>query len=122
MRKEVVRSFLKMAERGSYQEAYHQFIAPEFKHHNVYFKGDRESLLNAMQESAKESPNEKIEVKQIFEDGETVITHSQVLRKDQSLQPIVVIHIWKFKGDKIVELWDVGQELPKESPNENGPF
>jgi predicted SnoaL-like aldol condensation-catalyzing enzyme len=32
------------------------------------------------------------------------------------------VHIFRFRGDKIVELWDLGQEVPESSPNENGMF
>jgi predicted SnoaL-like aldol condensation-catalyzing enzyme len=29
---------------------------------------------------------------------------------------------WKRTHGKIIELWDVGQAIPAESPNENGMF
>ena len=32
------------------------------------------------------------------------------------------VHLFRFDGDRIVELWDVGQPVPEESPNENGVF
>jgi len=44
------------------------------------------------------------------------------MRANPEAQPIVVIHIFRIEGEKIVELWDVGQEIMKNSPNENGPF
>jgi len=33
-----------------------------------------------------------------------------------------VVHILRFEGDRIVELWDIGQEIPQDSPNEHGMF
>src|SRR5262249_13848809 len=33
-----------------------------------------------------------------------------------------VVHIFKFEGNLIVELWDMGQAVPEDSPNENGMF
>jgi hypothetical protein len=32
------------------------------------------------------------------------------------------VHIFRFAGDRVVELWDVAQPLPADSPNENGAF
>ena len=29
---------------------------------------------------------------------------------------------FRFQGDRIVELWDLGQPVPEKSPNENGMF
>lgn len=120
--KEAAVTFLKMAAMGDVRSAYEKFIAPRFIHHNQYFKGDRESLLQAMEEAHRVSPNKSIEVKHVYEDGNSVITHSLVTRKNPSEQDVMVVHIFRFENGKMAELWDVGQLLEKESPNENGPF
>jgi predicted SnoaL-like aldol condensation-catalyzing enzyme len=119
---EIAISFLKTAGTGQVREAYEKYVASGFIHHNQYFKGDRESLLNAMEEAHKKSPNKSIEVKQSFEDGNFVVTHSLVTRQNPEARPITVVHIFRIEGQKIVELWDVGQEIIKDSPNQNGLF
>ena len=113
-------SFLKMAGSGDVQNAYDKFVALSFVHHNQYFKGDRQSLLNAMKEASVKSPNKSIDVKHVYEDGNTVVTHSLVTRQSPEEPGIVVVHIFRFESDQIVELWDVGQVISKDSPNENG--
>ena len=120
--KEAAMSFLKMAGLGKVQEAYDQYVAPSFIHHNAYFKGDRQSLLKAMQEASKATPNKSIEIKHAYEDGDTVITHSLVTRQDPKAPDIAVVHIFRFEQDRVVELWDLGQPISEDSPNENGPF
>lgn len=120
--KEAAKSFLKMAGMGKVQEAYGQHVAPSFIHHNQYFKGDRQSLLKAMQEVSKTTPNKSIEIKHIYEEGDTVITHSLVTRQDPGAPDVAVVHIFRFEQDHIVELWDLGQPISKDSPNQNGMF
>lgn len=44
--KEAALSFLHMVVEGKIREAYEKYISPDFRHHNTYFKGDRESLLS----------------------------------------------------------------------------
>jgi predicted SnoaL-like aldol condensation-catalyzing enzyme len=117
--KEIATTFLKMAGMGQVDEAYARFIAPAFIHHNPYFAGDRASLLAAMKEDHAANPNRLVEVKHIYEDGNTVITHSHVAKKEME---IAVVHIFRFQGDKVVELWDVGQVVVPNSANANGPF
>ena len=119
---EAAESFLMMAGMGQVQEAYEQYVSPSFRHHNQYFKGDRQSLLTAMQDAAKSSPNKSIDVRHVYEDGDTVITHSLVTRQDPLAPGIAVVHIFRFEHDRIAELWDLGQPISKESPNENGLF
>jgi predicted SnoaL-like aldol condensation-catalyzing enzyme len=121
-RKESAIEFLTLASSGRLDDAYARFIAPEFVHHNPYFKGDRESLKSAMAEAHRTSPNKSFDVKHAFEDGDFVITHALVVRGNPSDPDVAVVHIFRFKGDKVVELWDLGQLLSKDSPNENGPF
>jgi predicted SnoaL-like aldol condensation-catalyzing enzyme len=121
-RKDAAISFLKKAGLGDVKAAYDAYVAPDFKHHNSYFKGDRASLLAAMAAAHEASPNASIDVKHVYEDGDTVVTHSLVLGRDPARAPLSVVHIFRFKGDRVVELWDVAQEIPKDSPNENGPF
>lgn len=120
--KEIAMNFLKLAACGEVREAYEKYIAQDFIHHNQYFKGDRDSLMKAMEEASVKSPNKSIEIKKCYQDGDTVITHSLVQVQDKSRPSVAVVHISKIKDNKIVELWDLGQEIMKDSPNENSPF
>jgi predicted SnoaL-like aldol condensation-catalyzing enzyme len=121
-KKEIAIAFLKMAGTGQVQEAYDKFISKNFIHHNQYFKGDRQSLLNAMADAHMASPNKSIEIQNACEEGNTVMTFSKVVRVKPEDADVAVVHIFRFDGDKVVELWDVGQLAEKNSPNENGLF
>ncbi len=121
-KKDLAVSFLKMAGLGDVRAAFDKFTAANFIHHNQYFKGDRESLMLAMEEASRTSPNGAVDIKYVYEDGNTVITHSHVTRKDPAAQGFAVVHIFRFENDRVVELWDLGQLIEKDSPNENGLF
>lgn len=120
--KEAAAEFLTMAGMGDVRAAFDKFAAPDFIHHNQYFKGDRQSLIDAMESAAETSPNKSIDIKHIYEDGDTVITHSQVTRSHPAGPDIAVVHIFRFEGDQVAELWDVIQFIDEGSPNENGHF
>ncbi len=120
--KEVAASFLKLAGGGKVREAYERFVASDFIHHNQYFKGDRESLMAAMEEAHQKSPNKAVDVKKVYQDGDVVITQSLVSRQDPAQPSIAVVHIFRFNNGRIAELWDIGQPLIKDSPNTNGIF
>lgn len=114
-------SFLKLAATGKLNEAYDNYIAPNFRHHNPYFAGDAESLKAGMATAHKQFPDTTLEVQHAWEDGDQVAVHSRVSHGPD--QPdISVVHMFRFEGDRIAELWDVGMEAPKDSPNKNGLF
>jgi predicted SnoaL-like aldol condensation-catalyzing enzyme len=119
--KEIAVSFLRLASSGRVREAYDRYVHPEFRHHNPYFKGDRESLLVGMEENAEIFPDKTFEPIRALEDGDFVAVHGKVRLKG-GLPEIALIHIFRFEDDLIIEEWEAGQEAPEESPNENGMF
>jgi predicted SnoaL-like aldol condensation-catalyzing enzyme len=119
-RKQAAISFLKLASSGKLDEAYSN-VSRNFRHHNPYFRGDAESLKAGMAEAHQKFPDTTLEVQHVFEADDLVAVHSRV-RHSPDTPEIAVVHIFRFEGDRIVEMWDVGQEAPKDSPNENGMF
>jgi len=119
--RDIASEFLRMCARGDVREAYARFVSDDFVHHNAWFAGDRESLLLAMEQSAAAEPNKSFEVKQVIDGGERVAVLSHLVRAGAQVE-YAVVHIARIRGGRIVELWDVGQEIPKDSPNANGMF
>jgi predicted SnoaL-like aldol condensation-catalyzing enzyme len=117
--KEMGEDFLLRCARGDSREAFKRYAHPHFKHHNAYFKGDARTLMTAMEEAHQQSPNKVFKIHHSLHDGDLVAFHSFV-KQDKMDVGYVVMHIMKFKDDQIIELWDFGQEIPKDSPNENG--
>lgn len=113
--------FLRTVAEGQIKKAFEHFVAPTFIHHNQYFKGDRESLLLAMEESERLNPTKIISVKQVIEDKNIVVTHSHVKMNPQD-RGMVVVHIFRIDNEKICELWDIIQPIGEKLPNENGVF
>ena len=118
--KEIAIDFLNRVSAGDVRPAYDEYIHPDFIHHNLYFKGDRESLLIGMEENAKEFPDKTYESLRALEDGDLVTVHGKVqLSSDMTF---AVIHIFRFEDGKIAELWEASQEQVEDSPNEYGLF
>lgn len=118
-KKDIAESFLKLASSGRVREAYDNCVHPDFRHHNAYFKGDRQSLLAGMEESAQNFPDKRYDTLRALEEGELVAIHGKVAFGDSQWS---VIHIFRFREDKIIEAWEASQKVLEESPNENGIF
>jgi len=119
--KDVAVRFLRMASGGQVREAYAKFVGPGFRHHNPFFEGSAESLMTGMEENARQNPNKVLEVKRAVAEGDLVAVHSHV-RQNPDDRGGAVVHVFRFEDGRIVELWDVGQPLPEESPNQYGMF
>ena len=120
-RTDIATEFLTWCASGRVQEAYDRHVAADFRHHNAWFPGDRQSLLDAMAQSAKAEPNKSFTVMQAIESGDRVALLSRLERAQAGVR-MAVVHLLRFEGERIVEMWDVGQEIPKDSPNALGMF
>jgi predicted SnoaL-like aldol condensation-catalyzing enzyme len=119
--KDAAIEFLTLAASGKVQEAYERHVAPGFRHHNPYFRGDAAALMEAMQMNAAANPNKVLKVQRALQDGEQVAVFSHVTQRPGDLG-FAVVHIFRFEGNRIAELWDLGLAVPQDSVNENGMF
>jgi predicted SnoaL-like aldol condensation-catalyzing enzyme len=113
--------FLEMAASGEVREAYAKFVGAGFRHHNPFFEGSAGSLMAGMEENARQNPNKVLDVKRAIAEGEFVAVHSHV-RQNPDDRGGSVVHVFRFENGRIVELWDVGQPVPEQSPNHYGMF
>jgi len=119
--KETAMSFLQLVASGKVREAYGSYIGPDFCHHNPFFSSGAESLMIGMEENAAKTPEKIFEVKLAIQENDTVMVHSHVKQNPED-RGVVLVHIFRFQDNKIIELWDIGQPIPEDSPNENGMF
>ncbi|WP_339745027.1 hypothetical protein [uncultured Rubinisphaera sp.] len=112
-------SFMQMVTAGDIQQAYREYVSDLFIHHNVYYPGDRESLLEAMIENHEQFPNKILDIKRTITENDLVVVHS-LIKLDAEHDGVVAVHIFRFENQQIVELWDMTHAVDPDSPNENG--
>jgi predicted SnoaL-like aldol condensation-catalyzing enzyme len=119
--KDAAVDFMRLVASGNVREAYRKHVAPGFRHHNPFFKGDAESLMAAMAENAAQNPEKILEIQRALQEDDLVAVHSRVRQKPGD-RGGALVHVFRFEGNRIAELWDVGQAVPENCPNEHGMF
>jgi predicted SnoaL-like aldol condensation-catalyzing enzyme len=119
--KEYAVDFLNLLMSGNINEAYESYVNMHGRHHNVYYASDFLSLKQGMIENQAQFPNKRLMVKNVLGDGNLVAVHSNIIMKEGE-PGLSVVHLFRFENGKIVEMWDVGQALPVNSPNLIGAF
>jgi len=120
-KKEAAVNFLRMCAAGRATEGFERFAAPRFRHHNPHFTDDAEALAAGMEANARQFPDKEITVLRVIGEGDLVAVHS-VVHHEKGDRGFGLVHIFRFDGDKVAELWDLAQEVPAESPNQSGMF
>ena len=117
--KEIAVDFLQMVVAGKIDEAYDKYVDMKGKHHNLYFGAGFAALKAAMIENQSQSPDKTYLVRNAVAEGDTVAVHAHLVPSPGD-KGMVVVHVMRFRGKKIVELWDCGQPIPADSPNTDG--
>jgi predicted SnoaL-like aldol condensation-catalyzing enzyme len=119
-RTDIALHFLRSARAGD-RETAASLVTPTARHHNAYFPAGMPVLLDAIVAAAAAQPHGQLDVKHVLADGDLVAIHSHV-RRDPDDRGVAVVHLFRFEGDRIAELWDVGQLIPADLPNADGMF
>jgi predicted SnoaL-like aldol condensation-catalyzing enzyme len=126
-RKNIVLEYFKLVVAGKFKEGL-RFFAPDCKTHNPYIAGNMKALTDAMIAANKEGtakyPEAEFAVKHVLADGDLVAAHTQLLSNKSKLNEggMRQIHLFLFEDNKIVEYWDVTQQVTPNMPNASGAF
>ena len=102
-------------------EAASRFIGSRYVQHNPGAADGIEGFKSFLAFLREKLPNYKSEIKRAFADGDYVILHVHNVR-EPGTRGRAIIDIFKFENGKIVEHWDVAQDIPEKMPHNNGMF
>ena len=125
--KEIALEYFKLVSSGKFKDGL-RFFAPDCKTHNPFVSGSIDTLTDAMISAGKDigsqNPDPGFTVKHILADGNLVAVHTELLNsKSQPNQGgLRQVHLFRFMGDKIVEYWDITQQILPDMPNASGAF
>ncbi len=119
--KQAAVQFLKLVVAGTIDEAYERFVDMHGRHHNTFFAAGFLALREAMKENHDQFPNKQLTIKNTLCDGDLVAVHSRLNFRPGDAG-MVVVHLFRFKDEKIVEMWDCDQTIQNDSPNKDGAF
>ena len=102
-------------------EAASRYLGPRYTQHNPAAADGPEGLKAFIQFLRGKFPNSRSEIKRVFADGDYVIVHVHAIR-EPGTRGRAIIDIFKLENGKVVEHWDVAQEIPEKAANPNGMF
>ncbi len=100
-------------------DAVDKYIGDTYIQHNPTVADGKEALKAALKVWFKDAPKEKIDIQHIGADGNFVYLHTKSKRGNKTFS---VMDIFRIDGGKIVEHWDVIQEVPAKAANDHPMF
>jgi predicted SnoaL-like aldol condensation-catalyzing enzyme len=111
-------------EKGLNQKDYDaasKYFGPRYTQHNPTAPDGPEGFKRLVMLLKEKFPKSHNEIKQVFADGDYVILHVHAVREPGTLGKAIV-DIFKLENGKIVEHWDVIQDVPEKAANTNTMF
>lgn len=102
-------------------DAASKYLGPRYTQHNPVAADGPEGLKAFIQFLRDKFPNSRSEIKRVFADGDYVIVHVHAIR-EPGTRGRAIIDIFKLENGKVVEHWDVAQDVPEKAANANGMF
>jgi predicted SnoaL-like aldol condensation-catalyzing enzyme len=96
-------------------------FGPVYIQHNPRAADGPEGLKGFIGFLKAKFPNYRSEFKRVLADGDFVIVHV-FNRPNPDHRGRAIIDIFRLENGKIVEHWDVAQDIPEKSANDNGMF
>ena len=118
--KRIAREWHELALRQP-EEAVAKYLGPNYRQHNPGSADGPESLIQTMKWFMQKFPELRMETKRIIAEGDYVVIHSHLILKPGD-RGSPAVEIFRLENDKIVEHWDVAQEVPETSANDNTMF
>jgi len=119
--KKAVLEFYDLAINKKDFDAASKFIGSRYTQHNPRAADGPEGLRAFLAFLREKFPDYHSDIKRVFADGDYVIVHVHNVPTPGS-RGTAIIDIFKLEDGKVVEHWDVRQDIPEQSANSNTMF
>jgi predicted SnoaL-like aldol condensation-catalyzing enzyme len=120
--KETVKSFYNLAfNLKKPEEAVAKYLGPYYRQHNPMAPDGPDAFIEFVREFAKAFPDLRVDFKREIAEDDLVALHSHLVR-NRGDRGMAVVDLFRLENGKIVEHWDVVQEVPEKSANNNTMF
>ena len=111
-------------EKGLNQKDYDAaatYFGPRYVQHNPGAANGPEGFKRLVGFLKEKFPNSRNEIKRVIAEGDLVVLHVHSKRSPED-RGRAIVDIFKVESGKIVEHWDVVQDVPEKSANDNTMF
>lgn len=98
-----------------------KYLGPYYTQHNPTAADGAEGLKGYIEWLQTQYPTAHSDIKRVFAEKDYVILHVHFIL-EPGTRGLAIVDIFRLENGKIVEHWDVIQDIPEKAANNNGMF
>lgn len=102
-------------------QAVARYLGSSYRQHNPMAGDGPEPFIGYVKWLTGENPDLRVDIRRVIADGDLVVLHNHFI-PSRGARGTAVIDIFRLENGKIVEHWDVIQEVPETAQNQNTMF
>lgn len=119
--KEIVVDYYQTAFAGDPEKAVADHFGDRYIQHNPDAQDGPEAFIGFVTWLRGEFPDLRLDIKRVIAEGDMVVTHSHLILTPGEPGRALADY-FRLENGKVVEHWDVIQDIPAASANTNGMF
>lgn len=120
--KEIVTSFYNLIFRDHKpEEAFTRYGGEKYTQHNPRVPDGKDAVIQFFTPFFKNNPDASWEIKRVIAEGDLVVLHVHS-RQTANDRGRAIVDIFRVDKGKVVEHWDVVQDIPEKAANSNTMF
>jgi predicted SnoaL-like aldol condensation-catalyzing enzyme len=120
--KAIVREYYDLAFNQQQPEAAVQrYMGSYYRQHNPQAGDGPEPFIGYVHWFSGQNPEARVDFKRLIAEGDLVVVHSHMVPRPGD-RGMAVMDIFRLEDGKIVEHWDVIQDVPEKAANNNTMF
>jgi predicted SnoaL-like aldol condensation-catalyzing enzyme len=120
--KRLVREYYELAFNDQKpEEAVAKYQGSYYRQHNPQAGDGAEPFIGFVRYMAGQFPQMRLDIKRMIAEGDLVMVHAHLVREPGD-RGVAIMDIFRLEDGKVVEHWDVLQDVPEQSANSNTMF
>jgi predicted SnoaL-like aldol condensation-catalyzing enzyme len=117
----VVAFFRMMFQDKEVEQAMNTYVSNDLVQHDPYLPSGAAAMTDFFVPYFEQHPQASADIKRVIAEGDIVVVHS-LWKESPEDAGQAMIDIFRVDKGKIVEHWDVSQDIPENPANSNGMF
>lgn len=120
--KKLVTDFIELCyNQHKVEKSARKYLKPDYIQHNPVMGDGQDAFIKYFSDFMKKTPKLAVNIVRVIAENDLVTLHINA-KMEENDRGLAVVDIFRIEDDMVAEHWDIQQEVPEKSENDNTMF